>query len=110
MVGTLGDVFVGSPGTPVQVTVHQTTPSQRIPAQTASFQVLQTNVGLVFIGLKGLDAQGTGARSGLLATLPKPASATTGPFTTYEIKIYGAPAALNMADFYVDALNAGDGV
>jgi hypothetical protein len=111
MVGTLGEIFVPSPGTAVQITKNQADPTKYIAARTVSFQVLPGNNGIVYIGLQHMDAQGTGARSELLAILPKPTSATTGPFTTVTIgQDTVVPSSFDLTSFYVDAINANDGV
>ena len=107
MVGSLGYVTVTTAGTPVRATVNAPTPSQRLGIQSITFQVLPANAGLIYYGRAGMD-KSTGV--GVLGILPKPASATTGPFEEATISIPVAPAALNAADFYVDATSSGDKV
>ncbi len=106
MILDLGRVTVAVPGTPVQATVNQSVPATRVPTQAIMFQVIPANAGVVYIGRKGMVK----GASGEYALLPKPSSATTGPFTSVTFSIPLAPAGLNAADFYVDADNANDGV
>lgn len=110
MVGSLGTVTVPSPGVLVRATVNQTDPTARIAAQSVEFQVLPTNAGVVSVCLAGADMTGTSSDELVLHRLPKPVSATTGPFDTYRVGVFNAPSALNPADFYVDADVPGDGV
>lgn len=111
MVGTLGEVFIPHHGTAVQVTVNQADPTKYIAAKTIMFQALPGNGGIIYVGLKHLDTQGTGGASELLGFIPKPASATTGPFTIFTVgNDDDAPSQFNLADFYVDASADNDGV
>ena len=86
----LGAVVVVTPGTPVQITKNQDTPGQRLATQAILFQVLKSNVGVVYIGRKGL-VRATSV--GVELQLPAPVSAVTGPFTSGSIGIPGAPPA-----------------
>jgi len=110
MVGSLGQVTVPSPGVLVRATVNRSDPTERIAAQTIEFQVLPANTGRVYISLAGSDMSGTSSNELPLHTLPKPVSATTGPFDTWKVGVYNVPSAINPADFYVDADVPGDGV
>jgi hypothetical protein len=110
MVGSLGEARVTFPGVLVRATVNQTDPAARIAAQSIEFQVLPGNAGVVRICLAGSDMPGTSANELVLHTLPKPASATTGPFDTWRVGVFNVPSAVNPADFYIDADNIGDGV
>ncbi len=110
MVGSLGTVQVGTPGILARATANQPDPTARIAAQTVEFQVLPANAGPVRICLLGADIIGTSSNELILHALPKPVSATTGPFDYWRVGVYNAPSALNPADFYIDADNAGDGV
>jgi len=110
MVGSLGQVTVPSPGVLVRATVNQTDPTARIAAQTVEFQVLPANTGKVMICLAGSDMSGTSSNELVLHVLPKPASATTGPFDYWRVGVFNVPSALNPADFYIDADVPGDGV
>jgi hypothetical protein len=53
---------------------------------------------------------GTSSDELLLHRLPKPVSSSTGPFDYWRIGVYNIPSGLNVADFYIDADNPGDGV
>jgi hypothetical protein len=103
----LGAVIVAVPGTLVRATKNRDTPSDRLGAQAISFQVLKSNVGVVYIG-KASMVRATGV--GVEFQLPAPSSATSGPFASASIGLPTAPAGLNAADFFVDADNANDGV
>jgi hypothetical protein len=50
----------------------------------------------------------TGAH--VYAIIPAPVSVTDGPFSDFTATVRGASAGFNVADFYVDADQAGDGV
>jgi hypothetical protein len=112
MIKSLGRVLVAAAGTPVAATSNFTagTPETvRVPTQSIMFQALPANAGVVYIGLKGFTKSGVGL-TGELAILPKPVSASTGPFTSASFSIPLAPAGLNANDLYVDADTNGDGV
>jgi hypothetical protein len=105
-----GKVVVASAGTPVQASINaadQAAPL-RIGCQSISFQALPGNAGLVYIQQATGDDRATLVNT--LAILPKPSSATTGPFASYTISIPLAAAGFNLADYYINADNAGDGV
>lgn len=110
MIGSLGAVLVTTPGTPVRATANEEDPTARVAAQTVRFQVLPTNTGKVTIGLGSMYTGGTVAGENVLHVLPPPADPTAGPFTEYEATIHNVPSGLNVADFYIDAEIAQDGV
>ncbi len=91
---SLGKVTVATSATPVQTT------TTRAGLQSISFQVAPANTGVVYIGNVGMSVSGG---TGILAVLPAPASATTGPFASVTFSEPLAPAGLNAADFWVDA-------
>lgn len=105
----LGAVQVVTPGTPVSVMTNLA----QVPApihkscQAIAFQALPTNVGVVYIGYRGM-VRATFAN--VAAVIPAPGSNITGPFITATIALPMSPAGLNAADFYVDANNSSDGV
>jgi hypothetical protein len=110
MIGSLGFVTVTTPATPVRATVNRPspgTPADRIAAQTVRFQALPANQAVVYIGSQEMD-KSTGDH--VYAVIPAPASATDGPFADFTATVRGASAGLNVADFYIDADQAGDGV
>jgi hypothetical protein len=107
---SLGYVTVPTPGTPVPATANLTDPTVPLSVQAIRFQVLPGNTGVVRIGLTGMDDSPTAAGENVLAHLPAPAHATTGPFAAYEARVTDAPAGLNAAQFAVDADQADDGV
>lgn len=97
---SFGYVTVGTPGTPVRATVHQTDPTARVGAQALLFQALHGNTGRVYIGLSGMDKT---AGTGVLAVLPAPSDPTSGPFASFSPSQPLQFAGLNVADFYIDA-------
>ena len=103
----LGSVAVVTPGTPVQVTKNLTNPTFRSGCQAILFQVLKGNVGVVYVGKKGM-VRATGV--GVQLQLPAPISSVTGPFTSGSIGIPLAAAGLDASSYFVDADNGGDGV
>jgi hypothetical protein len=96
---SLGKVTVSSSGTPVQTT------TTRAGLQSITFQVSPGNTGVAYIGLAGMSVSGG---TGILAVLPAPTSATTGPFSSVTFSEPLAPAGLNAADFWVDSTHAAD--
>lgn len=98
----LGAVTVAVPGTPLRITNNQADPTARISCQSVLLQALSnvahTNVGRVYI----LDRDGV-----RVGTLAPPATNT---IPSASATIPSVPGALNAADYWVDADNAGDGV
>ena len=105
MVGSLGLVTVTTSGTPVRATTNAADPTVRVPAQSITVQPAPGNAGILYVGLKGMDIT-TGV--GVLRAIPKPASATTGPFTEATISIPVAPAGLDASQIYLDSSSSGD--
>lgn len=101
----LGKVTVASAGTPVQATSAQSVPSARVGCQSLQFQVAPANSGVVYIGDSTLNVS---SGVGILAVLPKPTAATTGPFASATFTEVNAPAGLNAADFYIDSTSTND--
>ena len=106
MVGSLGIITLTA-GTPVRLTVNQTTPANRLGAISVRIQAHPNNAGPVYVGLANMEASPLGP--GLLGVIAKPVSATTGPYDSFEITINNIPAGLNLADLYVDGTTS-DGV
>ncbi len=78
--------------------------------QSVLIEALPGNAGLVYVFAQ---ADGSNHRSDLVgcaAILPKPTSATTGPFPSVSYGIPGAPASINLNNLWIDADNGGDGV
>lgn len=108
MVKSLGYVTVPAAGTPVRATVNQPDPTLRVAAQAVSFQALPTNVGIVYVGLGATMDPATGL--GIVGIIPAPAAPATGPFPSFVVSLPVIAAGLNVADFYLDAVENGDGV
>lgn len=102
-----GKLSVTTAGTPVRATLGQSDPTARIGLQSIQFQALPANTGLIYIGTAALN-KSTGV--GVLAVLPAPSSATTGPFASASFSEPLAPAGLNLADLYIDSTVNGESV
>lgn len=101
---SLGKVTVGTPGTPVQVTINQAVPNARLACNALMIQALPSNVGKVYVGLVGLN------KSTLAQAIAVLATPTLNTIPAYSATALNAPGGLNMVDFYVDADNVNDGV
>lgn len=100
---SLGKVAVVSPGTPVQATINNSSPSARVAAYSIMFQALPGNSGKVYVGLSGLN------KSTLTQCVAIIAVPTTNSIPAFTVTLTYAPGGLNVTDFYVDADNAQDG-
>jgi hypothetical protein len=99
---------VVTPGTPVSVVAGLGSPAPiHVGAQAVAFQALPTNIGVVYIGHKGMVRA---SYVGVMFVIPAPGSAVTGPFITATLAVPNAPAALNVAQYFIDANNTNDGV
>jgi hypothetical protein len=110
MVGSLGAVTVTTAGTPERITKLAPTSVQdakRLGAKSARIQAMPDNTGLVYVGLAGMEGSPQGPN--LLGVIPKPVSATTGPFETFEIHVEDVPAGLNLYDIFLDVTVSGEG-
>jgi hypothetical protein len=98
---TLGLIAIASGGTPVQITATS------IGAITVTFQPKPGNAGVVYVGRKAMNT-GTGAN--VLGVIPKPASATTGPFQELTLPPTGTGSGgYRLDELYIDG-TTGDGV
>ncbi|HKT90080.1 MAG TPA: hypothetical protein VJQ59_16665 [Candidatus Sulfotelmatobacter sp.] len=101
---SLGAITVTLPGTRVRLTANQIDPNKRIGAEALLVQAISNpihvNTGRVYV-YDNLSS------SAPLATLAVP---TINSIPSASATTPGAPGALNVADYYIDADNAGDGV
>lgn len=97
---SLGKVTIASGGTPVRATANETDPTARYAVQSFTVQAGAANAGIVYVGLGSSFSTSTGA--GVIGLIPKPASATTGPFSSASYSILEAPAGIDMRDIYID--------
>jgi hypothetical protein len=105
---SIGAVKVVNPGTPVSVVAGLgTPPPTRVAAQAIAFQALPTNVGIVYVGGLGMIRS---TYVGVRFVIPAPGSPITGPFITATLAVPNVPSGLNVALYYIDANNPGDGV
>jgi hypothetical protein len=104
MIQSLGKLLP-TPGTPVRATQNIiAAPDSRLAVHGVMFQALPTNTGRVYIGTQTLNRF---AFTGLYAILAVPAGSALPTFST---ALTLAPNAINVADFWVDVDNGGDGV
>ena len=96
---SFGKITIASGGTPVRLTSNETTPAARASVQSVTIQAGAGNAGIVYVGFVGMN---TSSGAGVLALIPKPASTTTGPFSSASFSEVNAPAGINVADLYVD--------
>jgi hypothetical protein len=68
-------------------------------------EVAPGNAGLIYVGTADMVVS---SGVGVLAVLPKPTSATTGPFPSVTFSIVNAPAGINLNEIYLDAGTSGD--
>jgi hypothetical protein len=101
---SLGKVTVPSPGTAVQCTVNQASPSTRLACHAVMIQALPANTGKIYVGLVGLN-KGTLAQCIAILAVP-----TVNTIPAYSATLSYAPGGLNVVDFYIDSDQANDGV
>lgn len=100
MLGTLGLIPIVAGGTPVPLSLTNKA------AQSIKLTPKPGNAGIVYVGLKGMNTT-TGVN--VIGVIPKPTSATTGPFEPFEIGLPVIPGGLNLAHIYIDG-TTNDGV
>jgi hypothetical protein len=100
---SLGKVTVAAAGTPVIATTNETDPTKRFACQTVFFQQLESNTGKLYICDRATANKTT--LVGVLAVIPAPT--VTGQVATVlpwaQVSVPSAPAALNAAEFWIDA-------
>lgn len=101
---SLGKVVVLNSGTLVRATNNEISPNDRVPCQSLLFEQWPGNTGKIYICDRQAANKATGV--GVLAVLAPPTS--TG-FPSAGIGVPTAPAALNAADFWLDAEISGEG-
>lgn len=101
MQDALGKIVVAVPGTPVRATTNLTDPTANYYVHGYAIQRLKSNVGDVYVGLTSSDDRTT-ARYRLARLHSGEPSFSAG----IGIELNGT----NMADVWIDADNAGDGV
>lgn len=107
MIRSLGYVTVPTPGTRVRATVNAAVPATRIGAQAVLFQALPDNTDIIYVGEANMN---TSTGIGVLGIIAAPADPTLGPFPSWGATLPVGAAGLNMADLYIDAVSADDGV
>lgn len=102
---SLGAITVSSAGTKVRATVNQSDPGARYTVQSFQVQAGAANAGIIYIGFSNMN---TSNGTGVLGIIPKPVSATTGPFGSQSFSIINSPAGIDMRDIYIDSSASGD--
>jgi hypothetical protein len=108
---SLGRVTVAVPGTPVSAVTNVSPTAPQGSNQTVYsclailFQTVTSNAGKTYVGSSATFNKTTGV--GLLAALGVP---TANVIPSAGATIPNAPAALNAADYWIDADNGGEGV
>lgn len=97
---SFGKVTVTSAGSKVRCTINQTDPTARVGLQSFSVYAPAGNVGDVYVGIGSTFS--TSTYSNLLGIIPK------GQWWSGVINL--APAGVNLADYYIDAVNSNDSV
>lgn len=98
---TLGLVAITAGGTPQQLT------DKSIGASVVILTPKPGNAGVVYVGTKAMV---TGTGVGVMGVIPKPASATTGPFAGFTFPALGnATGGYRLDQLYIDGTTA-DGV
>jgi hypothetical protein len=101
MQDSLGKITVVTPGVPVRATINRSNPADNFHVHGYAIQRLKTNKGNVYVSLSSTDDRATLSRILCILDASQPSfSAGIG------IELNGT----NMADVYIDADNAGDGV
>jgi len=97
---SLGLIPIAAGGTPVQLT------TQSLGAAVALISPKPGNAGPVYVGRKGMN---TSSGVGVLGVVPKPASATTGPFASFQLPPLTGQGGYRLDELYIDG-TTGDGV
>lgn len=107
MQGSGGFVTVPTPGTPVNAASNvQGYATKGVPCHGYLFQGKVGNVGKVYIGLRGFNKT-TGV--GLFHVLLPPTDIASPP-PSFSVALTIAPNGLNLAEVFIDADQANDGV
>ncbi len=101
----LGKITVTTAGTPVQATVNQSVPSDRVGCNAIMIEVWWANTGKIYICDR--QAANTSTGVGVLAILAPP---TTNFLPSFSATLPYAPGGLNAADLYINAEISNDGV
>ena len=112
-VKSLGLISSTTPGHPVPITT-----TLNLGARAIFFVVDPSNAGVVWVlkataagpGSAGLDITKFALRAGCLCPLPKPSSATTGPFTSFSLGGQPQDGLFILDHYYIDVESSGDGV
>ena len=103
---SLARVTVAAAGSPIQITVNETTPADRVPAHSILFERDDPNdTGLIYIGRSVNMVRAT--LVDVIAILPAPSS---GVLPSITITLTPGMNSLNAADFFIDADVSGDSI
>lgn len=104
MIRAYATIRVTTPGSPIRVTYAEPDPNKYFHVHGVMFEVLPTNVGVIYIGDQTLNQA---ALTGIFAALAVP---TKNSLPYFQAANTLAPGAIQLRDFYIDAAMAGDGV
>ena len=103
---SLGRVNIAAAGTPIVLTTGLSLPADGLRCQSFQIQADPANTAIVYIGTSALVKA---TRVGVLAILPKPAAADTGPFPSQTFSVPFSANALDINRIYIDGAT-NDGV
>jgi hypothetical protein len=111
MLQVCGPLTVAVPGTLIRASSTVTTDAHgvvnnpaRFKCHAALFQAKKGNVGIVYIGLTGLN------RSTLVGVAAQLAIPTSNSIPSFSVALTLSPDGVDLSDLWIDADNAGDGV
>ena len=100
---SLGNVTVTTAGTPVRITINESSSTARLQCHAIMVEQIPGNSGRIIIGLSNLNST---TYVGALAILAIP---TTNTLPSCNVGIGDAPNAFNAADYFIDATVSGEG-
>lgn len=106
---SLGQITITTSGTPVRMTSNETDANLRVACQTIFVQQTASNTGSLYFCASATADISTG--SGVLAIIPAPtlnSSSVAISLPCAVVTVPDAPAALNAANYYLDADEDGD--
>ena len=102
MLRSLGKV-TATAGTPVRLTMNESTPTTRYPAHSFLVEALSTNTGDVYVGTSTMNRT---TLAGVYAIIPPP---TANLYLSFTATVSYAPAAFNLNEVYLDVETTGEG-
>ena len=103
MIQAYAKILVAAPGTPVRVTVNESTPSDARGCHGVLIQVLPTNLGKIYIGTATMNKT---AFTNIFAFLAIP---TSNFIPSFSAALTLSPGGIQLRDLYIDADQANEG-